>query len=303
MVKPDQTPCVAMSSTLHAFVRMSRTMRGVCHSQGQADSSHAAGQASSSGNAAAASTAKAGDVSTERRPGSLTNQQVPKNLTDADAAAGKDAVSSFVSTAAGITNVAGKAATTTAVGAATGGAAGGAIAAAGSLDEAIPHARKTDVQQIDVLASTVQNASDTLANVSSLASARQQVERALQDGLDDLNSTVREGWDNVNVNVRNRLDGLNSTVRDTSKQVGKSIKGSAQSAIAQGKSADSPGASQLYLLVGAVFVFGLFMLRRRHRRPHAGQPPSMSLVGPGVSDQGIGGWLRPRSSRHRLAND
>ena len=242
-------------------------------------------------------------MSTERKPGSLTNQQVPKNLTDTDAAAAKSTSSSAASTAAGITNVASKTATKTAVGAATGGAAGGAIVAVGGFDEAIPHARKADVQQIEALASTIQNTSDTAANASGLVAVRQHVERALQDGLEGLNSTVRESLENLNSTVRDKLDVLNATLRDKSTQVGKSIKGSTQSVVAQGKSEDSPGISQLFLVFGAVLVFGVFMLRRKHRRPHAGHASSMSLLGPGVTDQGIGGWLRPRSSRHRLAND
>lgn len=278
--------------------------------QGQTNASEASGQALGATEGAQASTAKPGDVSTERKSGSLTNQQVPKNLTDADAAATSEgSASSAASTAAGITNVAGKAAANTAAGAATGGAAGGAIAAIGSLDEALPHAGEVDVQQLEVLASMVQNASDTVSNASStvsnasgVASVRQELERKLQDGLDGVNASMHGGLEKVNT-VQGRLEVLNETLKDKSTQVGKSIKGSAQSAVTRGKSVDSPGMSQWFLVFGAFLVFGLFMLRRRQRKRHAGHAASMGLLGPGVTDQGIGGWLRPRSSRHRLAND
>ena len=263
----------------------------------------ASGQGSNPVEDAQASTATAGDVSTERKPGSLASQQVPKNLTDPDAAA---AASSAASTAAGITNMASKAVTNAAAGAATGGAAGGAIAAAGSLDEAIPHARQADVQQLEALASTlqnIQNTTETVTNASGLASVKQEVERKLQDGLDGLNSSVRDSWGKLNSTVQDRLEVLNATLKDKSTQVGKSIKVSAQTAVAHGKSADSPGVSQWFLVFGALLVFGVFVLRRRQRKRHAGHAANTSLLGPGVTDQGIGGWLRPRSSRHRLAND
>ena len=272
--------------------------------QGQSNATEASGQVSSATEGTQASTAKPGDVSTERKSGSHTNQQVPKNLTDADAtAAAEGSVSSAASTAAGITNVAGKAAANAAAGVATGGAAGGAIAAAGSLDEAIPHARQADVQQVEAVASTLQNASNTVSNASGLAPVRQELERKLQDGLDGLNSSAHGGFAKLNTTVQGRLEVLNETLKDKSTQVGKSIKGSAQSAVAHGKSVDSPGMSQWFLVFGALLIFGLFMLRRRQRKRHAGHAASMSLLGPGVSEQGIGGWLRPRSSRHRLAND
>lgn len=199
--------------------------------------------------------------------------------------------------------MAGKAAANAAAGAATGGAAGGAIAAVGSLDEAIPHARQADVQQIEAVAFTLQNASHTISNASGLASVRQELESKLQDGLDGLNSSVHGGFAKLNTTVQGRLEVLNETRKDKSTQVGKGIKGSAQSAVVHGKSVDSPGMSQWFLVFGALLIFGLFMLRRRQRKRHAGHVASMSLLGPGVSEQGIGGWLRPRSSRHRLAND
>lgn len=279
--------------------------------QGQTNATEASGQALGATEGTQASTAKPGDVSTERKSGSLTNQQVPKNLTDADGAAiaAEGSASSAAITAAGITNVAGKAAANAAAGAATGGAAGGAIAAIGSLDEALPHAREVDVKQLEVLASVVQNASNTVSNASNtvsnasgVASVRQELERKLQDGLDGLNSSVHGGLDKVNT-VQGRLEVLNETLKDKSTQVGKIIKGSAQSAVAHGKSVDSPGMSQWFLVFGAFLFFGLFVLRRRQRKRHAGHAASMGLLGPGVTDQGIGGWLRPRSSRHRLAND
>lgn len=274
--------------------------------QGQSNATEASGQVSTATDGTQASTAKSGDVSTERKPGSLTNQQVPKNLTGADAAAAAAAEGSAfstASTAAAVTNVAGKAAFNAAAGAATGGAAGGAIAAAGSLDEAIPHARQADVQQVKAVALTLQNASSTISNASGLASVRQELERKLQDGLQGLNSSVHGGFEKLNTTVHGRLEVLNETLKDKSTQVGKSIKGSAQSAVAHGKSVDSPGMSQWFLVFGALLVFGLFMLRRRQRKRYAGHATSMSLLGPGVTEQGIGGWLRPRSSRHRLAND
>ena len=269
--------------------------------QSQSNATEASGQDSSATEGTQASTAKSGDVSTERKSGSLTNQQVPKNLSDADgAAAAEGLASSAASTAAGITNVAGKTAANAAAGAATGGAAGGAIVAIGGFDEAIPHARQADVQQLEAVASTLQNASNTVSNASGLASVRQELERKLQDGLDGLNSSVHGGFAKLNTTVQGRLEVLNETLKDKSMQVGKSIRGSAN---AQGKSVDSPGMSQWFLVFGALLVFGLFMLRRRQRKRHAGHAASMSLLGPGVTEQGIGGWLRPRSSRHRLAND
>lgn len=271
--------------------------------QGLTNATGASGQASNATEGTQAGIAKAGDVSTERKSGSLTNQQVPKNLTETDAAAADGSASSAASTAAGITNMAGKAATNAAAGAATGGAAGGAIAAIGSFDEAMPHARQADVQQVAALASTLQNTTDTIANASGLAAARQEVERKLQDGLEGLNSSVRDSWEKLNTTVQDRLEALNATLKEKSMQVSESIKGSAQSAVAHGKSVDSPGMSQWVLVFGAVLVFGLFMLRRRQRKRHAGHAASMGLLGPGVTDQGIGGWLRPRSSRHRLASD
>ena len=275
----------------------------ISYVQSQSNATEASGQISNATEGTRASTAKSGDVSTERKSGSLTNQQVPKNLTDADAAvAAEGSASPAASTAADITSVASKAAANAAAGAATGGAAGGAIAAIGSFDEAIPHARQADVQQLEAVASALQNASNTASNASGLASVRQELEQKLQDGLDGLNSSVHGGFEVLNTSVQSRLEVLNETLKDKSTQVGKSIKGSAQSAVAHSKSVDSPGMSQWLLVFGALLFFG-FMLRRRQRKRHAGHSPSMSLLGPGVTEQGIGGWLRPRSSRHRLAND
>lgn len=281
------------------------SITGLRNLQGQTKDVEASGQASSAFEGTQAGAGKSGDVSTERKSGSLANQQVPKNLTDADAVAADSSASSAASTAAGITNVARKAVTNAAAGAVTGGAAGGAIAAVGSLDDAIPHARQADVQQLEALVSTLHNTTETVSNLSGLATVRQEVERKLQDGLDGLNSSVRDSWARLNTTAQERLEVLNATLKEKSSQVGKSIKGSAQTAVARGnlKSVDSPGTSQWFLVFGALLVFGFVMLRRRQRKRHAGHAANMSLLGPGVTDQGIGGWLRPRSSRHRLAND
>jgi len=239
--------------------------------QGQTNSTEAAGSADSTAHGTQASIAKSGDVSTERKPGSLTNQQVPKNLTAADTTSVKEA-------AAGAAHAVVGAMSKIAAGSATGGAAGGAVAAAGSLDDAMPDAKALDKQQLDALAESLQNTTETLSNASALSSVKQQVDRVLQDGLNT------------------------SSSGDSSTFSGKSMKGSSQPAVAQRLLLDSARMSQLFGVFGALLVFGLWMRRRRRSRPHhAHLEPG--LIGPGVSDQGIGSWLKPRHSRHRLAND
>ncbi len=249
--------------------------------QGQGASTAASAQGSTASDSSAlgsqAGLAKPGDVSTERKPGSLTNQQVPKNLTAADPASVKDAAGGLAHKAA---DVAGKAA----AGTATGGAAGGAIAAIGGMDDAMPQAKLDDVKQVAAVADTLQNTTELLQNASmvnatGLSSVKQQVERVLQDGERLLNKTLGD---------------------DNTHSSGKSMMGSSQSNAVQSKVLDSARMSQLFGVFGAFLVFGLWM-RRRRRRPHVHAEPG--LLGPGVSDQGIGGWLKPLHSRHRLAND
>ncbi len=251
--------------------------------QGQGGSTSASAQGSGASDSSAlgsqAGLAKPGDVSTERKPGSLTNQQVPKNLTAADPASVKDTAGGLAHKAA---DVAGKAA----AGTATGGAAGGAIAAVGGMDDAMPQAKLDDVKQVAAVADTLQNTTellqnttDTVVNATGLSSVKQQVERVLQDGERLLNKTLGDG------NIHSS---------------GKSMMGSLQSNAGQSKVLDSARMSQLFGVFGAFLVFGLWM-RKRRRRPHVHAEPG--LLGPGVSDQGIGGWLKPLHSRHRLAND
>ena len=260
----------------------------------QANSTEAAGQGSAAGGSSAQGTqagiAKPGDVSTERKAGSLTNQQVPKNLTAEDAAATGGHVIGISKTA--VTNIA--------VGAATGGAAGGAVAAIGSLDDAMPQAKRGDLQQVQAVGSTVQkqvdaasdkvqkqvgaagatlqNASDTLADASGLSAVKQEFERVLQEGS---NISVSDG-------------SMHSS--------GKTIMGSKQPQAVSRSWLDSAHMSQLFGVLGALLVFGLFMLRRRRSRPSVAQFES-GLLGPGAHDHSLGGWLRPRQHRHRFAND
>lgn len=250
------------------------------HAQGQTNSTEAAqgsGASVSTAQGSQAGAAKAGDVSTERKPGSLTNQQVPKNLTGADTSPAKGSTNELASAVVG---VGGK----VVVGTATGGAAGGAIAAIGGMDDAMPQAKPADNQAVAAVADSVQttsdslhNASDAVANASGVSAVKQQIERVLQDG------------ENL----------LNRTLSDNSHS-GKSMMGSGQSTAVQSKLIDNATLSQLFGVFGALLVFGLWM-RRRRRRPHVHAVPG--LLGPGVSDQGIGGWLKPLHSRHRLAND
>ena len=244
------------------------------------NSTEISGQGSTAGDSTVGSqagVAKAGDVSTERKPGSLTNQHVPKNLT------AEDSVKDLPSTDT-VVDEAKKAVTNIATGSATGGAAGGALAAGGAIaavggfDDAMPQAKPGDTKEIKAVIEAVQNTSDKVSNASGLAPVRENIERALQDGL--------------NISL-----GGNSPQRP-----GKTIMGSAQPAAAKPRLLDGAHISQLFGVVGALLFFSLWMFRRRRGRHHIGHVEP-GLLGPGVSGQGISGWSRPRHHRHRLGND
>lgn len=202
-----------------------------------------------------------GDVSTERRPGTFTNQQVPKNLT-------ADESSSVIERTSSVSEQK------------------GAAIVANSLADALPAKLPTDLEQLgsDISAALVNataNLTKVLEGSSGSGPARQQLERVLKDGSDvtgDRDSVVEQRKGNLHGNTD--MIGVGQ-YNSSSKRL-----------------LESTRMSQLFGVFGAVLVFALWMLRRRRKPQHSHSEPG--LVGPGA-DRGVGGWLRPRSGRHRLA--
>lgn len=202
------------------------------------------------------------DVSTERRPGTFTNQQVPKNLTSSESSTES----------------------------ATASAEDAAAVAASGLADALPANLPVDLKQIgNNISAAVKNATANLTSVlkstSSSGPVRQQLERVLDDG----SSTIE---------AQGMQDGSSGVRQKGSLHGNTDMIGVGQYNSSSKRLLESTRMSQLFGVFGAVLVFALWMLRKRRKSHHSHNEPG--LLGPGV-DQGIGGWLRPRSGRHRLA--
>lgn len=209
------------------------------------------------------SQAASSDVSTERRPGTFTNQQVPKNLT-ADESTAEAALLSSV--------------TTEAVAAVT----------STKLAEGLLKTLPNDLEQLGsdvsaVLVNATAGLNGILNSTTGAGSVRQQLERVLDTGEET--DSVQ---DDFSLSEQGKLD-LHGNVNGI---------GIGQYNSSSKRLRESTRMSQLFGVFGAVLVFALWMLRRRRKPQHSHSEPG--LLGPGV-DQGVGGWLRPRSGRHRLA--
>ena len=209
--------------------------------------------------------AKAGgdDVSTERRPGTFTNQQVPKNLTDNDLS--PEATSATAKEAA--------------------------AAAAEGFADALPANLPADLEKVgnnisDALKNVTTNLTDALGDSAGSGPVRQQLERVLHDGSSVAEKGAMQG-------VRGVVEKSEvSSLHGDTDMIGVGRYNSSSKRLQE-----STRMSQLFGVFGALLVFALWMLRRRRKPHHSHVEPS--LLGPGV-DQGSGGWLRPRSGRHRL---
>ena len=205
------------------------------------------------------------DVSTERRPGTFTNQQVPKNLTGSESST----ENSYLQTG-NFTKSAEEA---------------GSVAASG-LTDALPANLLVESEDIGSnMSAALKNASVNLTTLLQSTSEsgpfRQQLERVLQD-RDQLERALQDRPKKGMVDMHGNSDTIGVGQYNSSSK----------------RLLESTRMSQLFGVFGAVLVFALWMLRRRRKPHHSHNAPG--LLGPGV-DQGIGGWLRPRSGRHRLA--
>lgn len=163
--------------------------------------------------------------------------------------------------------------------------------AASGLADALPANLPADLEKVginvsDALKNVTTNLTDALGDSTGSGPVRQQLERVSHDG-----SSVAEkgGMQGVHGVVDKSEAG---SLHGDTDMIGVGRYNSSSKRLRE-----STRMSQLFGVFGALLVFALWMLRRRRKPHHSHVEPG--LLGPGV-DQGSGGWLRPRSGRHRL---
>ena len=160
--------------------------------------------------------------------------------------------------------------------------------AASGLADALPANLPADLEKVgnnisDALKNVTTNLTNALGDSAGSGPVRQQLERVLHDG-----SSVTEKGGMQGVVDKSEV----SSLHGDSDMIGVGQYNSSSKRLRE-----STRMSQLFGVFGALLVFALWMLRRRRKPHHSHVEPG--LLGPGV-DQGSGGWLRPRSGRHRL---